>query len=492
MPKTVVIVGGGFAGVECARRLERLLSADWQIVLFNAENHTTFTPLLAEVVGSSISPLHVVWTIRQTLRRTVCHTAEISRLDFGPQEVEYKLIGGRIARQKYDHLILACGMVVNTDVLPGAAAHSYPLKTMGDALALRNHLIGQLERAEVEPDAERRRHLVSFAVLGGGFSGVEVAGEIFDLLTDALPFYRSLRPTDLHVTIVQGCDRILPELPETLGEYARTRMAARGIEIRLKTRASAVTEWGVRARRGNGDPGRNGCLHDRKYNPSAHRRLRIATGARTDSHGSGHARHRERQRVGDRRLCRRAERLRRKTFSDARAVCHSPGAAAGADISRAALGRPTRPFRYRTLGLFAAIGRRNAVGQVMGFTFDGFFAWFLWRGIYLSKMPTFARKVQIAFDWGWDLLFPRDICELSPRETPRIPRAHFQPGDEIYRQGEPAESSTSSKKGRRACSLAAGRNRSCTSVRANSSGSASWCAPASAAFPSRRTNRSTC
>ncbi len=106
-----------------------------------------------------------------------------------------------------------------------------------------------------------------------------------------------------------------------------------------------------------------------------------------------------------------------------------------------------------------------------GFTFAGFFAWFLWRGIYLSKMPTFARKVEIAFDWAWDLLFPRDICELSPRETPRIPRVSFSARRRNLPPGRAGQrSSTSSKKGRRACSLAAGRNRSCTSVRANSSG----------------------
>jgi NADH dehydrogenase len=439
MPKTVVIVGGGFAGVECARRLERLLASDWQIVLFNEVNHTTFTPLLAEVVGSSISPLHVVWTIRQTLRRTVCHTAEISRLDFGPQEVEYKLVGGRVARQKYDHLILACGMVVNTDVLPGAAAHSYPLKTLGDALTLRNHLIRQLERAEVEPDAERRKHLVSFVVLGGGFSGVEVAGEIFDLLTAALPFYRSLRSNDLHVTIVQGPDRILPELPEALGEYARVRMTARGIEVRLKTRASAVTEWGVWLEDGTAiRAGTVVCTIGNMTHP-----LIASSGLQLD-----------RGRVftaGDMRVVGWDNVW---AIGDCAVVPNAfdgqpcptlaqfairQGRQLAQNISQRASGLPTRPFSYRTLGLFAAIGRRNAVGQVMGFTFAGFFAWFLWRGIYLGKMPTVARKVQIAFDWAWDLLFPRDICALSQRETARIPRAHFQPGEEVFRQGEAAE-----------------------------------------------------
>jgi NADH dehydrogenase len=439
MPKTVVIVGGGFAGVECARRLERLLSSDWQIVLFSRENHTTFTPLLAEVVGSSISPLHVVWTIRQSLRRTVCHTAEICRFDFGAQEVEYKLVGGRIARQKYDHVILACGMVVNTDVLPGAAAHSYPLKTLGDALALRNHLIHQLERAEAEPDAERRRDLVSFAVLGGGFSGVEVAGEIFDLLTDALPFYRSLRSSDLHVTIVQGSDRILPELPPALGEYARTRMAARGIVIRLKIPASAVTEWGVWLEDGTAiRAGTVVCTIGNTTHPLiANSGLQLERGR---IHTAPDMRVIGRDNVwaiGDCAVVPNA--FDGQPSPTLAQFAMRQGRQLAQNISQRALNLPTQPFSYRTLGLFAAIGRRNAVGQVMGFTFAGFFAWFLWRGIYLAKMPTVARKVQIAFDWAWDLLFPRDICEISQQETARMPRAHFQPGEEIFRPGAPAD-----------------------------------------------------
>ena len=439
MPKTVVIVGGGFAGVDCARGLERRLPSDWQIVLFNAENHTTFTPLLAEVVGSSISPVHVVWTIRQTLRRTICYKADVTALDFAAQEVEYKLFGGRIARQKYDHLVIACGMIVNADVLPGAATQAFALKTLGDGLVLRNHIISQLERADVEPDADQRRHLVSFAVLGGGFSGVEVAGEIFDLLTEALRFYRSLRRSDLKVTIIQGGDRILPELPKKLGEYADQRLTARGIEIRLSTRAKAVTTVGVLLQ--DGTEVRAGtviCTIGNTTHPLVAasglplERGRIRTDADMRVMGKDNI-----WSLGDCGVVPNAydgkpsPTLAQFAIRQARQLAQN--------ISLRIEGRPTRPFHYRTLGLFAAIGRHNAVGQVMGFTFAGFFAWVMWRGIYLSKMPTFARKVQIAFDWAWDLLFARDICEISRRETMRVPRSHFEPGDELFRAGVPGE-----------------------------------------------------
>src|SRR5271157_314043 len=139
MSKTIVIVGGGFAGAYLARALERSLPAEWEFVLFSEENFLTFTPLLAEVVGSSISPQHVVWPVRQFLRRTLCRTAEVTGLRLEAREVEYRLPDGRTARQPYEHLVLACGLVVNTNIMPGVAAHAFPLKTMGDALALRNH-----------------------------------------------------------------------------------------------------------------------------------------------------------------------------------------------------------------------------------------------------------------------------------------------------------------------------------------------------------------
>ena len=302
MPKYVVIVGGGFAGVECARRLERQLPSDWQIVLFNSVNHTTFTPLLAEVVGSSISPVHVVWNIRQTLRHTVCHTAEIGHLDFAAHEVEYKLTGGRVGRQKYDQLILASGMVVNTDVLPGAAMHSFPLKTLGDALVLRNHLIDRLERAEVEPDADRRRQLASFLILGGGFSGIEVAGEIWDLLVEALPFYRSLRRSDLHVTVVHAGERILPELPAVLAEYAAR---AHG---RPRHRDPGQNAGGGGHPNGNSIGRRDGhsrgdrSLHDRQRNRAVDCEVRIAPGTRTNPDRCRHEGPRQRQCVGHGRL----------------------------------------------------------------------------------------------------------------------------------------------------------------------------------------------
>ncbi len=178
----ILIVGGGFAGAELARRLQRTLPADWEVRLYSQENHLVFTPLLAEVVGASINPLHVVWPVREMARGVTCRTAEVIALNLDVKEIEYSGPDGETLRDSYDHLVLSCGLAVNLDILPGMLEHGWALKTMGDAFALRNHVIQQLERAEAEPDDARRNEFLSFAVVGGGFTGVQVAGALRDVL----------------------------------------------------------------------------------------------------------------------------------------------------------------------------------------------------------------------------------------------------------------------------------------------------------------------
>jgi NADH dehydrogenase len=202
--------------VYTAKYLQRRLPADWKIILLSEQNHTVFTPLLGDVVGSSINPMHVVWPMRQVLRRVECRTAVATNIDFQRREVEYETSAGQRLIQPYEHLVIACGSVVNLDIMPGMAAHGWPLKTVGDALALRNHVIGMLEEAEVETDAARKRRLLGIAVVGGGFSGVEVAGELYDLVTSSSRFYPHLKADQIKVVLLEGRSRILPELPESL------------------------------------------------------------------------------------------------------------------------------------------------------------------------------------------------------------------------------------------------------------------------------------
>src|SRR5438105_2456120 len=209
--RRIIIVGGGFGGVKCAQVLSKKLSADEaEIVLFNEENHLVFSPLLAEVVGSSLSPLDVIVPLRQLLPKIYCRTESVQNVDLKAKEVEYHTFEGRSACMKYDQVVVACGNVTNLNVVPGMADHAFPLKSVGDAAALRSHVIQQMEKAEVCADPEQRCWRLRFIVVGGGYSGVEVAGEINDLVRTSARYYQNFRAQDVAVTLIHSRDHILP------------------------------------------------------------------------------------------------------------------------------------------------------------------------------------------------------------------------------------------------------------------------------------------
>jgi NADH:ubiquinone reductase (H+-translocating) len=191
--RRLIIIGGGFAGVTLAQRLERRAAADVEIILISSENHIVFTPLLSEVVGRSISPLHVVVAGRRMLRRARWLTSRVTGIDFKNHLVHHGSPTGKQESLSYDHLILACGSVVNLDYLPGLAAYAHPLKTLGDAIFLGNDLIARLEEAADAPNQTERARLLTVVVIGGGFTGVEIAGEVADMMDRVRRYYPELR-----------------------------------------------------------------------------------------------------------------------------------------------------------------------------------------------------------------------------------------------------------------------------------------------------------
>jgi NADH dehydrogenase len=210
----VVIVGGGFAGVKCAKILRQHLSRhSGEIILFNHENHLVFHPLLAEVAGASINPEAVAAPLRQMLPRVHCRTEDVQRIDLDHASVVYESHDGQVRHMPYDHVVLACGAAVDLGTVPGMTDHAFPLKTIGDAIALRSHVMQQLEKAEVCDNPTRKRWYLSFIVVGGGFSRVEVAGEINDLVRGSTRFFQTIAREDITVTIIHSREQVLPKLP---------------------------------------------------------------------------------------------------------------------------------------------------------------------------------------------------------------------------------------------------------------------------------------
>ncbi len=437
----IIIVGGGFAGVKCARTLRKRLPAKpCEIVLFSQENNMVFYPLLAEVAGAAINPGAVTVPLRQMLPGVRCRTEEVRQIDLATSEVEYEKYDGRPGRVTFDHAVLACGTAVNLSLVPGMADHAFPLKSVGDAMALRFHVMEQLEKAEVCDDPERRRWYLSFVVVGGGFTGVEAAGEINDLIKASMRFYSNFSSRDVTVTLVHSRDQILPEVSTTLREFARTKMQEAGIHMVLNGRAVSATAEGVE-------------LHDGRV-------LRGATVVCTIGTTAPLLVHRlDVPKEGGRLLTDPDMRVRGTSnlwaIGDCAQIVNaydgqvSPttgqfaerqGRQAAENIIRALQGGSTRPFCFKPLGQLCGIGERKAVAEILGIRLSGFLAWWLWRTVYLLKVPSWSRRIKVAFDWTWELFFPRDLTHPRVNQTERIARAHYRPGDWIFVEGEPAMS----------------------------------------------------
>lgn len=433
----IVIIGGGFGGVKCAQTLGRSLRRhDAEIVLFNQENHLVFSPLLADAVGSSLNLQDVIVPLRQLLPGVVCRTEEVRHVDLDAQSVHFDGPDGAPRQLAYDHVIFACGSVSNLAVVPGMADHAFPLKTVGDAAVLRTQVLQQLERAEVCEDPARRRWLCSFIVVGGGYSGVEAAGEINDLVRGSLRFYPHIQPDDVSVTLLHSRDQLLPEISPPLREFARAKMTAAGVTIRLNVRVQHATGDGVGTSSGFVRGGTIVCtigsapapLLARLATPLEKGRLRTEPDLRLPGRANAWA-------VGDCALIINAH--DGQPSPPTGQFAERQGRQCAENILRTRLGGPTRPFSFRVLGQLCSIGGHRAVAELFGFRLSGFWAWFAWRGVYLFKLPSWGRRIQVGADWAWLLWFPRDLAHLRTDTTARVTRAYFAPGDFIFRQGEP-------------------------------------------------------
>src|SRR5215475_14257267 len=250
-PVRVVIVGGGFAAVQFAKTLRRKLSAsECDILLFSRENHMVFHPLLADVAGASINADAAAAPLRQMLPGVECRTERVHRIDLHSSEIVFDDGTGALSRLHYDHVVIASGAESNLGIIPGMTDHAFGFKVMRDAIDLRQHIVHQMEHAEATTDAERRRWHLSFIIVGAGFSGVEVGGEINELVRSSTRFYRNFREEDISVTLVHSQNRILPEVAPSLAEFARKKMEKAGIAVLMNERAVAATHEGVELKSG--------------------------------------------------------------------------------------------------------------------------------------------------------------------------------------------------------------------------------------------------
>ena len=253
----IVILGGGFAGVEAARYLDRTAAKreDIEVTLVSRENFTVFTPMLHEVAAGDLEPAHICNPLRNLLRRVVVLTGSVESIDLAQKRVTISYSTSLIHRYlPFDYLLLALGADTNYAGVPGVAEHALGIKTLGDAVMLRAAVIALLETASVEPDPEQRKQMLTFVVAGGGFAGVETVGAINDLARESLPHYGRIDPGEVRVVLIHGGPFILPELGETLGRYTQKKLGERRVEIKLNCKVSSYENGAIQCSDGDRIP----------------------------------------------------------------------------------------------------------------------------------------------------------------------------------------------------------------------------------------------
>jgi NADH:ubiquinone reductase (H+-translocating) len=419
-PHRILILGGGFAGVETARHLEALTKRrdDVEIWLVSRENFTLFTPLLPEVCSGNLEARHCVTALRAQLRRpsSWAVTAEVERIDLDAKQVVVMGGDGDLHRLNYDTLVLALGGETATFGITGIREYAVGMKTLADAFALRNRIIEMLERADLETDEAERRAQLSFVIGGAGFSGVETAGEVEDFVRRVRRrFYPKIRNDDLAFHIVELKDRVLPEMPPGMGEYAAKKLRARGYQIHLATPMKEVREDGVVVGDGTFIPSRT-VVWTGGVAPSPVVResgIEVDRAGRATVQPTMETSREGVWAIGDNAMIPKADEDGFHAPTAQNAVREAKQLARNILACVDGRRRDVQPFRYRVIGTLASIGHHTGVGVVFGINVRGFLAWFMWRGYYWSRVPGIGGKARVGLDWFANFLFGSDPVQLK-------------------------------------------------------------------------------
>jgi len=419
--KRIVVLGGGFAGMKTAECLEEELRTNLSamMTLISETNALLFTPMLAEVAGSTLEPSHISTPLRSSLRRTEFIRGRVNAIDLENRNVVLASDSptGQLV-VPYDQLVLALGSVSNYLGMVNIEKLAFNFKSLLDAIRIRNHVIEMFERADRESDASQRAALLSFVIAGGGFAGVELAGALNDFARGILADYPSLSPSELNVVLVHSRDRILPELSESLARYAQKKMEARGVKFRLNARLSdahsgiiVVSDGEIRAQTLVWTAGSapNPLLKSQPFERDKRGAVKVDFTLAVPGYAGVWA-------LGD---C--------AAVNDAKTGKPCPPTAQfaireAATVARnisAQLGeRPLKEFHFDSLGALCVVGHQTACAELSipfarnkSVRFSGLLAWLMWRGIYLSKLPGMERKIRVLMDWMIELFFPRDIVQ---------------------------------------------------------------------------------
>lgn len=414
-PKRILILGSGFGGLYTAMHLEKKLrrASNVEVTLVNRENFFLFTPMLHEVAAGDLDITHIVNPVRKLLRRTQFFNGDVKAINLSKRTVLATHADDNHDHElRYDYLVLALGSVTNFYNLPGLAQNALTMKSLSDAILLRSRLIKNLEDADFECSREERSSLLTVVVVGGGFAGVETIASVNDFVREAIRYYPRLTPNELRIVLIEAAEAILPELGSKLGAYAQEKLAERGVEFRMKTAVKSVSNGEVSLSDGSSIK-TNLLVWTAGVSPNpllsmlecSKERGRLITNEFLEVEGWPGV-----WALGD--CAAVPDSSTGKSCPPTAQHALRQGKVVADNIVAAIAGGRRQPFRFKTIGALASIGKRTGVARIFGVNFSGFVAWWLWRTIYLSKLPRFEKKVRVALDWALDLLFSKDLVQF--------------------------------------------------------------------------------
>ena len=433
--KKIVILGSGFAAVECARQLEAEFGKDpgIELVMIGEDNFLLFTPMLPQVASGMIETRHIVFPIRTICKKTKFYEGRIKNIDpYGKLVTIWGTGDKRSISIHYDFLVVALGSETNFFGMADVEKNAYTMKTLNDAVMLRNRVIDMFEQAENETNPILRKSFLNFVVVGGGFAGIETAGELMDLLLDARKYYPTIHKEDLKVIVLEAMGEILPGFNKKLADFAKKKLIERGIDIQLKKAVTSFDGNEVTIKTLDETPKDS---IDQSEVESIITKTLIWTAGVTPVNTIKRSMFKTEKgkiiinnflevpkfpgvfAIGDCALF--IDPITNRPFPPTAQIAEAQAKMAAKNLISLIKNSEKEKFVYHSKGQLAIIGKRTGIATFLGMNISGFLAWLIWRNVYLSKIPTFDKKTRVFLDWIIDLFFDRDVSRLKimKRET---------------------------------------------------------------------------
>ncbi len=427
--KRILVLGGGFAGIECTRKLESYFKrdSDIELVLISEDNFLLFTPMLPQVASGMIETRHIIIPIRTICKKTTFYEGRVKNIDpYGKYVTLYGTNEKRGVSLEYDYLVVALGSQTNFFGNQSVENHAYTMKSLNDAVVLRNRIIDMLEQAENETDPILRQSLLTFVIVGAGFAGIETAGEIHDFLLDAKKHYPNISEKDIRVIVLEALSIVLPGFSDKLAKFTKDKLIQRGIEIILNTMVVSFDGSEVLIKDAVSDD--KTAVMPADLHSIQTKTLIWTAGVTPVDTIKNSLFKTDRGRVmvneylevpefpgafaiGDCSLTINPQ--TNKPYPPTAQNAEAEAKFAAYNLYATIKGKIKKKIDYMSKGQMAIIGKRTAIAQIYGMNIYGFIAWWIWRTVYLRKVPKFNKRLRIFLDWTADLLFDRDISRLK-------------------------------------------------------------------------------